>query len=122
MEPNLKGELRAELARIAALAQDLSEELAGIVVAAAGNVPDDEHDVEGSSIGFERARVTALLQATEQRRLAVEAALARLSDGVDARCASCGRPIDAERLAALPGVTTCVTCTNLGAGNRRLPR
>jgi RNA polymerase-binding transcription factor DksA len=122
MEPNLEGELRAELARIAALAQDLSEELAGIVLAAAGDVPDDEHDVEGSSIGFERARVTALLQATEQRRIAVEAALAHLSVGTDARCAVCGRPIDAERLVALPGVTTCVTCAAAGAGRRRLPR
>ncbi len=106
----LAGELEGELARIDAVADDLRGELDGIVLAASGDAPDDEHDVEGSSIGFERARVAALLHATEQRRAAVEATLAQLGDHGEVCCASCGKPIAAERMLAVPGVTTCVAC------------
>jgi DnaK suppressor protein len=113
------GELREELRRVAALVEDLRQELAGIMLAAAGDIPDDEHDVEGSSIGFERARVTALLAATEQRQAAVVRALATASSGVEVRCATCGQAIDPERLSALPGTTTCVACASRRVGPSR---
>ena len=37
-----------------------------------------------------------------------DAALARLADGTYGRCVDCGRPIEAERLEALPYVATCI--------------
>jgi DnaK suppressor protein len=110
-----RAHLRAERDRVARLEADLADELAGIMTSAAGDLPDDEHDVEGSSIGFERARVTALLRATRQRRAELEAALARAEGGAEVRCRGCGGPIGAERLLALPGITTCVVCSAASA-------
>jgi len=37
----------------------------------------------------------------------VDAALARLADGVYGICATCGEPIDEDRLAEAPTVETC---------------
>ncbi len=40
----------------------------------------------------------------------VRAAIRRLDAGTYGRCATCGEPIGAARLAAMPSTTTCVTC------------
>lgn len=40
----------------------------------------------------------------------IDAALARIKDGVYGTCASCGEKIPDARLAALPYVTTCIDC------------
>ncbi len=41
----------------------------------------------------------------------VRAAIRRLDAGTYGRCATCGEPIGAARLAAMPSTTTCVTCS-----------
>ena len=89
---------------------DLTAELAGIIGAQEADPPDDEHDIEGSSVGFERARVTALLAHAQTRLAALESAQARRQDGTFGVCASCGGAIGAERLAALPETERCVSC------------
>ena len=89
---------------------DLREELAGIITAQEADPPDDEHDVEGSSVGFERARVTALLDHAVARLAALDAAAARLAAGTFGVCEVCGGPIGDERLAALPEAVRCVSC------------
>ena len=94
---------------------DLTRELEEIAASTA-LVPDDEHDAEGSTLGYERARVGALLQRAEAQQAALEAAAARLRHGVAPTCAECGSPLGAERLAALPGTTTCVSCAARPAG------
>lgn len=71
---------------------------------------DDEHDPEGATIAFERAQVFALLRSTRQRLDALEAALRRFADGSYGGCNGCGEPIGDERLAALPGIGTCIAC------------
>lgn len=101
----------AEQSAIAVLVGDLEEELAAIIVGATADQPDDEHDVEGSSIGFERARVTALLRSTEARRQLIDDALLDARAGIGAACRVCGSPIPGDRLAALPGVNTCIGCS-----------
>jgi RNA polymerase-binding transcription factor DksA len=40
--------------------------------------------------------------------LEIEAALARIDDGTYGLCTRCGRPIDAERLEAVPYATLCI--------------
>ena len=40
----------------------------------------------------------------------IDAALARIKDGVYGTCARCGEKIPDARLAALPYVTTCIDC------------
>jgi DnaK suppressor protein len=98
--------------RNAALAQieALTREFDGVVAASASSNADDEHDPEGATIAFERQQVVALLEQARQRLADVEAALERRDSGTYGRCAECGRPIGAERLAARPSARTCIDC------------
>ena len=101
--------LRAELLRARRSLADLQAEFAALadpdVVAL-----DDEHDSEGSTIGFERARVAGLIERTEGRILELERASGRAAEGSYGICQSCGSEIGAERLAALPHTTVCIGC------------
>ena len=92
------------------LVLDLRSELDGIIAAQEADPPDDEHDVEGSSVGFERARVTALLASAEASLAELRAADERLAAGDDGRCESCGAAIGEDRLAAMPTTRRCVAC------------
>lgn len=90
--------------------RELTGEREDIVTAATASPPDDEHDAEGSTIGYERARVNALLEHAERRLHALDTATAR-SDGDGRRnCERCGQPVPLDRLTALPSALTCATC------------
>lgn len=41
----------------------------------------------------------------------IRAALQRIATGTYSTCATCGRPIGAERLAAIPTAVTCIACS-----------
>lgn len=88
---------------------DLEGELAAIAESTV-LVPDDEHDAEGSTVGFERARVTALLNAARHHLVDIEGAVIRAQRGEMGHCERCGTVIGAERLAALPATVLCVEC------------
>jgi len=105
--------LEAERQRAEARITDLNQELAAIAETTA-EVPDDEHDAEGSTVGYERARVQALLAQAERTLADVVAASERLAGGTYGRCERCGREIPGERLAALPGTRICVDCARIG--------
>lgn len=72
---------------------------------------DDEHDAEGSTIGFERARVAGLIARAERRISELEAAADRSRRGTYDRCERCGGAIGADRLAALPATRVCIACS-----------
>lgn len=78
---------------------------------------DDEHDPEGATIAFERAQVIALRDDAIRRIAQLDDALERLAAGTYGRCVGCSEPIAAARLAALPGVETCVSCAARGIAN-----
>ena len=101
--------LRARLSRVVRLRADLGAELEAIGESTA-SVPDDEHDPEGSTVGYERARVAALLASADQEIEDLTAALARVAGETYGRCESCGAAIGRERLVALPAATRCVDC------------
>jgi RNA polymerase-binding transcription factor DksA len=71
---------------------------------------DDEHDPEGATIAFERARFTALADNARARLVALDRAGARLDAGTYAECEGCGGAIGAERLRARPDTRRCVDC------------
>jgi len=102
--------LRNERAVAQRLVEDLRRELAGILVEQEANPPDDEHDIEGSSVGYERARVTALLAEAEARLDDLDEAGVRLAGGTYGRCDGCANPIGEERLVALPATRRCIVC------------
>jgi RNA polymerase-binding transcription factor DksA len=115
-EPGLLTHLRSErdatLARIRAVSSEFDE----IVAGSRDSNADDEHDPEGSTIAFERARTAALLEGARVRLDEVDRAIARMAEGTYGRCERCGDRISAERLAARRAAPWCVRCA---AGQQR---
>ncbi len=105
--------LGAERERTVAGLEDLRRELVALAESTAEG-PDDEHDAEGSTVGYERARVAGLLARAETRLAALDAALARVANGTYRTCTRCGGPIADQRLASLPETQVCVTCAARG--------
>ncbi len=84
--------------------------------AAASDVAtDDEHDPEGTTIAFERAQVSALLDRARRRLTELDEALERLNAGRYGVCVGCDGPIAPDRLAVRPSARTCIGCANRGA-------
>jgi DnaK suppressor protein len=102
----LNAEKAATLARVHAMAAEFDE----IVAASADANGDDEHDPEGATVAFERARVDALVRDARGYLDRLDRALSRLDAGRYGACQRCGGPIAPERLEALPGATVCITC------------
>lgn len=89
----------------------LDRDFAVIVEAVDLSPPDDEHDPEGATVGFERAQLSALREHAREQLLQIEAAQQRLLDGSYGACAVCGRAIAFERLLARPTAAACVACS-----------
>ena len=92
----------------------LERELRSVVESAETANIDDEHDPEGATIAFERARILALVEHGWRHLEALDAALERVAAGDDARCRVCDAVIPLERLAALPATAVCVVCAARG--------
>jgi DnaK suppressor protein len=97
------------MARIAALTAELDD----IVAATADANVDDEHDPEGSTIAFERARVSTLLSQGRAYLEELELARHRVEEGTYGICERCGSAIPPERLRARPVARTCIRCPPL---------
>ncbi len=73
---------------------------------------DDEHDPEGTTIAFERAQVSALLNQAKADLAAIDAALERLDGDAFGTCEVCAGLIGTARLEAIPAATKCVSCAS----------
>lgn len=102
--------LADERNRVAQQVAALRHDLQAIIDASTDTNADDEHDPEGSTIGFERAQVASLLGRAETRLAELDQAAERVRTGTYGVCERCRRPIAGERLAAHPTATTCVAC------------
>lgn len=74
--------------------------------------PDDEHDPDGATVGFERAQAQALAAQAVRDLHDLDAALDRLEAGTYGTCRRCGHPIADERLDARPAAATCIDCAS----------
>jgi DnaK suppressor protein len=92
--------------QVAALQRDLDMIVEGSNLA----TPDDEHDPEGATVGFERAQVASLLGRARSRLADLDRAAERLAAGSYGVCLRCRGPIEVERLTALPAAPSCVAC------------
>lgn len=99
------GEARAQLLkRLAELTQRV------------GNIESDlrqphDRDWQERAIELENDEVLeGLDEMTRNEVQQIREALRRIETGGYGTCVDCGRPIGAERLAALPSTTTCVRC------------
>ena len=114
--------LDAERVRLVRQVDDLARDLEAIIEASADTNADDEHDPEGSTIGFERAQVASLLDQARNRLVAVDRAEDRVRAGTYGVCEVCGGQIGAERLAAQPTASTCIACAAGSADRSPLGR
>ena len=67
----------------------------------------DQHQADLGTETFEREKDLAILESIEAELADVEHALRRLDEGTYGTCEACGRPIDDERLEALPATRLC---------------
>lgn len=102
--------LIADRAGTLELIASLNADWDGVVEASAQTGVDDEHDPEGATIAFERARIEASLHRARAQLADIDDALHRLREGTYGACERCGDPIGTERLAARPAARTCITC------------
>src|SRR6201994_4141687 len=110
--PGVRAALDAERRATPDQGAGLERDFGSIVAASQADNADDEHDPEGATIAWERQHVAALLAQAREHLAAIDEALRRLSAGNYGRCEVCGQPIAAERLAARPTATRCVTCAS----------
>ncbi len=107
---SIRAALLAQREQAVARAAALSREFAGIAESASSAGNDDEHDPEGATLAYERQHAAALLEQAREQVQGIDAALGRLADGSYGTCTVCGRPIAAQRLAARPAASTCISC------------
>lgn len=97
----LRTEYESMMAQLTDLQRDRLTDSAG----------DDQADTGTKT--FEREQEISLANGIRDRMTQVERALERLDGGHYGYCERCGNPIPAERLAAFPSATLCVSCKQL---------
>lgn len=68
----------------------------------------DQHQADIGTETFEREKDLSILENVEAELTDIEHALQRLNDGTYGICEACGRPIDSERLEAMPATRLCL--------------
>lgn len=71
----------------------------------------DDNFADSSAVTAAKAENEALVLRLQERLDHVRAALGRMDDGTFGTCTQCGKQISAERLEAMPEVSTCVDCS-----------
>lgn len=102
--------IAAQRENTAARVVSLRGQFDAIVDGSAWSTDDDEHDPEGSTIAFERAKVISLARDADAEMRELDAADARVSAGTFGICERCGHAIARERLEALPTAVRCIVC------------
>ncbi len=105
--------LRNERAETVRRIVSLEAELDGIIESAVLSNNDDEHDPDGATTSYERAKTTAMLEQARARLNEIDHAVKRTTDGSYGRCDHCGSDIGGERLDAIPTTTRCAACASL---------
>jgi RNA polymerase-binding transcription factor DksA len=105
--------LERERAGVLASIDAISADFDAIVASSTDANSDDEHDPEGATVAFERAKLASLLDDARVTLAAIETAVAKLRDGCYGECDRCGDPIAEERLLALPWTRNCFSCASI---------
>lgn len=106
--------LKAVEDKLLAQRDELLQQIADLERRAAGEdegerVYDDNHG-EPETATYDRERVLSLLDNSRDLLEQVDVALERIRDETYGTCASCGKPIEAARLKALPHASLCIAC------------
>jgi DnaK suppressor protein len=109
-QPDAEVALREAREAAVALVESLRREHEDITNSGQDTNTDDEHDPDGTTVAYEKAKTNALLEQAEANVAEIDAALERLADGSYGRCQSCEQAIGVARLEALPMTPICVSC------------
>jgi RNA polymerase-binding protein DksA len=102
--------LLGERARVQEALDYIHEESRGQLEDDREEIQSDNHPGDAATSTFDR-ELDATLEGNEERLLqAIDAALQRIESGTFGICRSCGKPIDPERLEALPWTTQDIDC------------
>lgn len=99
--------LRAERDELVVQIADLERRAAGEETGE--RIYEDNHG-EPETATYERERVLSLLENSRDLLEKVDRALEKIDAGTYGVCESCGKPIEAARLKALPHALLCISC------------
>lgn len=102
--------LLEERQRLVAAIDYLHEENRGSLEEEAEEVPLDNHLAETATVTLDREIDYTLEENASHVLAAIDAALERIDQGTYGICSTCGNPIPAERLQALPYASQCIDC------------
>jgi len=102
------GALEAEIVELRTNIDQAESEIAERLGDAVGGAGDDQADAGAKT--FQREYDLSLTQNARDLLDLSQNALARIDDGTNGVCASCGQPIGKARLQAFPRATLCVEC------------
>jgi RNA polymerase-binding transcription factor DksA len=108
---SLRARLEEERARLSGAARFLDRENPGSMEDELGELTDgsgDNHLGDMATITYDRELDDGLEEGVQQTIAEIDAALARMDDGTYGQCEVCGKPIGAERLAAIPWARLCI--------------
>jgi RNA polymerase-binding protein DksA len=99
-----------ERARVQGAIDYLHKEHPGSMEDETQEIPSNNHPGDVATVTLDR-EIDYTLEENEERVLkAIDAALERIDKGTFGLCQTCGKPIDPERLEALPHTTQCIDC------------
>lgn len=113
LRSRLLEERRLALEQIAETAAQLEE----IIQSSQFVATDDEHDPDGSTVAFERSKLSSMLSHSRTRLAEVMLAIERLEGGTYGICEECNCSIPVDRLMARPAARHCVVCAQRTAGS-----
>lgn len=102
--------LTDERSEVEAQVASLSAQFDDFVESSAFGATDDEHDPDGSTVAFERAKIVALQSQAQGHLEDIAGALQRMENGTFGLCERCGLPIGDARLQARPRSGYCINC------------
>ena len=120
--------MTAKFEKIRKYLESERDRLNGELDQSATTVPTSEERREGSPFGKREEEATVTLEL--EKRLALESrirqelakiehALDKFKKGTYGMCDNCGKPIEPERLEALPHASLCMKCKELQAKNAK---
>jgi DnaK suppressor protein len=103
--------LLAERERVASALDRMLEDNTESLEEATGELNSssaDNHLADTATETFDRELESGLEEASERLLAEIDAALERIEQGTYGSCEVCGKPIDPERLEAVPWTTLCI--------------
>jgi len=106
-DSDLHANVRAQLTEERAHLQEQLDELA---TDSDERLAYDDNFADSAQVAAEMGENRALATSLREQLSEVDRALERLDAGTYGICATCGNPIDPNRLEAMPGTTHCIDC------------